>query len=515
MPLGLPDHVNTCLFDLDGVLTQTAKVHAAAWKQMFDEYLKERARAARRAVRPVRQGDRLRRVRRRQAALRRGAVVPRVARDRAAPGHAGRPARRAETVDGLGNRKNEIVLKMIKEHGVEPYEGSVRYVQGGASTPGCTAVVVSSSTNARDVLQHAGIIDLFEDIVDGMVADRDHLKGKPAPDTFLAGREDRRRRRLAGGRVRGRARRRRGRAGRELRHRRRRRPRRSGGRAAAATAPTSSSRTSPSCWTKLRDQAPGVPGRAVGGPRDRARPRATRADRVGVRALQRPHRAAREPRRGRAVRPPGHVPERVLRDSARCRTPRPATATRRSARRSSTSPTARSSACSSRTSRSTSATASSRDTSACSTSAPGCSAHRGVGVADRRRGARHLNAAGLVHAAGDRGDPATRSSRSRRRCRSSSSRSWSPTSTMPDGRRRPARRRGARRAARVRAARRRPITGRSSSTSTRAERPADGGGDGPRDRRPGRHRDERRELHRPRPTDAHRRPRARHSRCGS
>ena len=109
-------------------------------------------------------------------------------------------------------------------------------------------------------------------------------------------------------------------------------------------------------------------------PRDRARPRPARADRVGVRARQRPHRAAREPRRGRAVRPARHLPGRLLRG--------PAAAVRRGrvrlpggrARRSSTSPTARSSGCSSRTSRSTSATASCAATSGCSTCAPACSA---------------------------------------------------------------------------------------------------------------------------------------------
>jgi HAD superfamily hydrolase (TIGR01509 family) len=92
----------------------------------------------------------------------------------------------AETIDGLGNRKNEIVLKLISEHGVEPYEGSVRYAKAAAQA-GLHRIVVSSSTNCRDVLTHAGMIDLFEDIVDGVVADLEHLKGKPAPDTFLAG----------------------------------------------------------------------------------------------------------------------------------------------------------------------------------------------------------------------------------------------------------------------------------------------------------------------------------------
>jgi HAD superfamily hydrolase (TIGR01509 family) len=91
-----------------------------------------------------------------------------------------------ETVDGLGNRKNELVLELIRDHGVEPYEGSVRYVKA-ARDAGFRRVVVSSSTNCRDVLRHAGIDDLFEDVIDGVVAEREHLSGKPSPDTFLAG----------------------------------------------------------------------------------------------------------------------------------------------------------------------------------------------------------------------------------------------------------------------------------------------------------------------------------------
>jgi HAD superfamily hydrolase (TIGR01509 family) len=92
----------------------------------------------------------------------------------------------AATIDGLGNRKNELVLKMIHTDGVKPYEGSVRYVHA-ARDAGLRRAVVSSSTNAHDVLRAAGIDDLFEVVIDGVVAEREHLKGKPAPDTFLAG----------------------------------------------------------------------------------------------------------------------------------------------------------------------------------------------------------------------------------------------------------------------------------------------------------------------------------------
>jgi HAD superfamily hydrolase (TIGR01509 family) len=92
----------------------------------------------------------------------------------------------AETIHALGTRKNERVLELIEEQGVEPYEGSVRFVEL-AQEQGLRRAVVSSSTNCREVLIAAGIDHLFEAIVDGRVADRERLRGKPAPDTFLAG----------------------------------------------------------------------------------------------------------------------------------------------------------------------------------------------------------------------------------------------------------------------------------------------------------------------------------------
>ena len=92
----------------------------------------------------------------------------------------------AETVHGLGNRKNELVLRLIHEQGVEAYGGSVRYVHA-ARDAGMRTAVVSSSANCRDVLRAAGIEELFDARIDAIVAEREHLRGKPAPDTFLAG----------------------------------------------------------------------------------------------------------------------------------------------------------------------------------------------------------------------------------------------------------------------------------------------------------------------------------------
>jgi HAD superfamily hydrolase (TIGR01509 family) len=91
----------------------------------------------------------------------------------------------ANTVHGLGNRKNELVVSLIRTKGVEAYDGSVRYVRA-AGDAGLGCAVVSASANTRDVLEAAGIADLFEVLIDGTVAAEHHLRGKPAPDTFLA-----------------------------------------------------------------------------------------------------------------------------------------------------------------------------------------------------------------------------------------------------------------------------------------------------------------------------------------
>jgi beta-phosphoglucomutase family hydrolase len=183
--LGLPDDVTACLFDLDGVLTQTAKVHAAAWKQMFDAYLRGRAERTGEqfvAFDPVADYDEYVDGKPRYEGVRSFLASRAIELPEGGPGD--QPD--AETVHALGDRKNRIVLELIRKDGVEPYEGSVRYVHA-ARDAGLLRAVVSSSTNCRDVLHAAGIEDLFEAVVDGVVAEREHLHGKPAPDTFLAG----------------------------------------------------------------------------------------------------------------------------------------------------------------------------------------------------------------------------------------------------------------------------------------------------------------------------------------
>jgi beta-phosphoglucomutase family hydrolase len=183
--IGLPDGIRSCLFDLDGVLTKTAKVHDAAWKEMFDSFLRERAGSTGQPFvpfDPVKDYDEYVDGKPRADGTRsflqsRGIELPEGSPDDPPD---------AQTVNGLGNRKNVILLKRIKEDGVEAYEGSVRYVRA-ARDAGLRRAVVSSSANCRDVLVAAGIEDLFEARIDGVVAAREHLRGKPAPDTFLAG----------------------------------------------------------------------------------------------------------------------------------------------------------------------------------------------------------------------------------------------------------------------------------------------------------------------------------------
>ena len=180
--LGLPEHVKACLFDLDGVLTQTAKVHDKAWKQTFDEFLRQRDGDDFKEFDPVADYDEYVDGKPRYDGVRsflasRGIQLPEGSPD---------DPPTANTVAGVGNRKNDLVLKLIKEQGVEAYDGSVAYVRA-ARDAGLRRAVVSSSANCRDVLIAAGIEDLFEERIDGVVAEREHLKGKPAPDTFLAG----------------------------------------------------------------------------------------------------------------------------------------------------------------------------------------------------------------------------------------------------------------------------------------------------------------------------------------
>ncbi|HZR49385.1 MAG TPA: beta-phosphoglucomutase family hydrolase [Streptosporangiaceae bacterium] len=180
--LGLPAGVTACLFDMDGVVTQTATLHAAAWKEMFDEFLNQRG------LPQFTQDDydeyvdgKPRLDGTRSFLESRGIDLP-----EGAPGDP--PG--APTIWGLSNRKNDLVLERIARGGVEVYAGTVGYIRSAKKDLNVRTAIVSSSANTKQVLDGVGLSDLFDVRIDGVVATERGLAGKPAPDTFLAAAAD-------------------------------------------------------------------------------------------------------------------------------------------------------------------------------------------------------------------------------------------------------------------------------------------------------------------------------------
>jgi beta-phosphoglucomutase family hydrolase len=176
--LGLPDGVTACLFDMDGVVTKTAVVHAAAWKQMFDEFLRSQPGQA--PFDSVKEYDEYvdgkPRLEGTESFLESRHISLPTGQPDDKPG--------AHTVYGLSNRKNELVLEVLKRDGVEVYPGSRRYIDA-VRKAGLKTAIVSSSANTEAVLKAGGVADLFDVRVDANVAKERGLHGKPAPDTFL------------------------------------------------------------------------------------------------------------------------------------------------------------------------------------------------------------------------------------------------------------------------------------------------------------------------------------------
>jgi beta-phosphoglucomutase family hydrolase len=177
--LGLPQSIRACLFDLDGVLTRTATVHQAAWKRTFDEFLRAHDPQSpeftqldyNRFVDGKPRADGVR-----DFLASRGITLPE-----------GSPADppEAATVQAIATRKNDLLLKELDEHGVEVYPGSMRYLKA-VKDAGLATAVVTASANGGHVVAAGGFADLIDTRVDGVVAAREGLHGKPAPDTFLA-----------------------------------------------------------------------------------------------------------------------------------------------------------------------------------------------------------------------------------------------------------------------------------------------------------------------------------------
>jgi beta-phosphoglucomutase family hydrolase len=183
--LGLPEDIQACLFDLDGVVTRTAVVHAAAWKETFDAFLRERDGEHFRPFDAAHDYDEYVDGRPRADGVRtflasRGVELP--------EGTPGDPPD-APTVHGLGNRKNVLLLEKIRTEGVEAYDGTLRYL-GAVRARGLRTAIVSSSANCRDVLRSIDVEHLFDVRIDGVVAAERGLPGKPHPDTFLAAARD-------------------------------------------------------------------------------------------------------------------------------------------------------------------------------------------------------------------------------------------------------------------------------------------------------------------------------------
>jgi beta-phosphoglucomutase family hydrolase len=181
--LGLPDAITACLFDMDGVITQTAKVHDAAWKEMFDAFLRDWSASHNQPFVPFdpvadydRYVDGKPRLDGTASFLEsRGIELP--------MGEESDPAGKP-TIWGLSTKKNDLIQQVIERDGVQAYEGSVRYVNA-AREAGLRTAIVSSSANTEAVLKAAGVESLFEVRVDHQVAEAAKLRGKPAPDTFL------------------------------------------------------------------------------------------------------------------------------------------------------------------------------------------------------------------------------------------------------------------------------------------------------------------------------------------
>lgn len=182
MTLGLPQAIRVCLFDLDGVLTQTAAVHAAAWKQTFDEFLRQRDGDGFRPFDKKDDYDEYVDGKPREDGVRdflasRGITL--------AEGHPDDGPDRP-TVYGLGNRKNADLSERIRRDGVKVFTGSRRYLEA-AEQAGLRRFVVSSSANTELVLRTTGLDRYIEGRIDGVTLSQQHIPGKPKPDSYLAG----------------------------------------------------------------------------------------------------------------------------------------------------------------------------------------------------------------------------------------------------------------------------------------------------------------------------------------
>jgi beta-phosphoglucomutase family hydrolase len=183
--LGLPAGIRACLFDLDGVLTDTASVHRKAWKAMFDDFLRQWSQDHGSNFVPFdAEADYLTYV---DGKTRGDGVRSFLAsRDIKLPDGSPDDAPTAETVNGLGNKKNALFLRTVDKDGVQVFDGSRRYLEA-VTRAGLAVAVVSSSANTRQVLEVTGLAKFVQKRVDGVMLKEKHIAGKPAPDSYLEG----------------------------------------------------------------------------------------------------------------------------------------------------------------------------------------------------------------------------------------------------------------------------------------------------------------------------------------
>jgi beta-phosphoglucomutase family hydrolase len=183
--LGLPDDVHACLFDLDGVLTDTASVHRTAWKAMFDDFLQKWSNQNGSAFVPFdAEADYFTYVdgKKREDGVRSFLA----SRDITLPEGGPDDPDDAETVNGLGNRKNAAFQHTMHTDGVKVFEGSRRYIEE-VRRQGFSVAVVSSSANTREVLEVTDLAQFVDQRVDGVTMREENIAGKPAPDSYLEG----------------------------------------------------------------------------------------------------------------------------------------------------------------------------------------------------------------------------------------------------------------------------------------------------------------------------------------
>jgi beta-phosphoglucomutase family hydrolase len=185
--LGLPEKVRACLFDLDGVLTDTASVHTKAWKEMFDAFLSQRAEHTGEEFVPFDPESDYRKYvdgKKREDGVRSFLESRNIELPEGDPDDPGED----DTINGLGTRKNDMFQKVLHDDGVKVFEGSRRYLEA-VSAAGLAIAVVSSSANTRDVLELTGLDRLVQHRVDGVTLREENIAGKPAPDSYLRGAE--------------------------------------------------------------------------------------------------------------------------------------------------------------------------------------------------------------------------------------------------------------------------------------------------------------------------------------